>query len=115
MTEADRKLTAGWGHAGKGGAVMPGRGRIVTRDYAPDEAPAQAEAALLGARTTDVFLNDDAYWRNIPETVWNFTIGGYQVLKKWLSYREQPLLGRALTPAECAMCATWHAASPHSA
>jgi hypothetical protein len=100
MTEADRTLTAGWGHAGKGGAVMPGRGRSVTRDYAPDEAPAQAEAALLGARTLDVFLNADASWRNIPETVWNFTIGGYQVLKKWLSYREQPLLGRALTPGE---------------
>ena len=100
MTEADRTLTAGWGHAGKGGAVMPGRGRIVTRDYAPAEAPAQAEAALLGARTNDVFLNEDAYWRNIPETVWSFTIGGYQVLKKWLSYREQPLLGRALTPVE---------------
>lgn len=29
-----------------------------------------------------------------------FTIGGYQVIKKWLSYREQPLLGRALTPGE---------------
>src|SRR5208283_1311176 len=100
MTEADRTLTAGWGHAGKGGAVMPGRGRIVMRDYAPDEAPTQAEAALLGARTLDVFLNEAAYWRNIPETVWSFTIGGYQVLKKWLSYREQPLLGRALAPGD---------------
>jgi Type ISP C-terminal specificity domain len=38
--------------------------------------------------------------RNVPDEVWNFTIGGYQVLKKWLSYRESPLLGRALTPAE---------------
>jgi hypothetical protein len=100
MTEADRMLTAGWGHAGKGGAVMPGRGRVVARDYGPSEAPTQAEAALLGARTNDVFLNEDAYWRNIPETVWNFTIGGYQVLKKFLSYREQPLLGRALTSVE---------------
>ena len=100
MTEADRLLTAGWGHAGKGGAVMPGRGRIVARDYAPAEAAAQTEAALLGARTNDVFLNEDAYWRNIPETVWSFTIGGYQVLKKFLSYREQPLLGRALTTVE---------------
>jgi hypothetical protein len=100
MTEADRMLSAGWGHAGKGGAVMPGRGRIVTRDYAPDEAPTQAEAASLGAHTNDVFLNDDAYWRNIPETVWSFTIGGYQVLKKFLSYRERPLLGRALTLVE---------------
>ncbi len=100
MTEADRTLTVGWGHAGKGGAVMPGRGRIITRDYAPGEASSEAEAALLGARTNDVFLNDDAYWRNIPETVWSFTIGGYQVLKKFLSYREQPLLGRALTTVE---------------
>ena len=100
MTEANRTLTAGWGHAGKGGAVMPGRGRSVTRDYAPGEAPVQTEAALLGARTLDVFLNEDACWRNIPEKVWNFTIGGYQVLKKWLSYREQRLLGRALTPGE---------------
>ena len=100
MTEADRMITAGWGHAGRGGAVMPGRGRIVTRAYAPDEAPAQAEAASPGAHTNDVFLNQVAYWRNIPETVWSFTIGGYQVLKKFLSYREQPLLGRALTLVE---------------
>jgi hypothetical protein len=30
------------------------------------------------------------------------TIGGYQVIKKWLSYREKPLLGlgRGLTPEE---------------
>lgn len=80
--------------------MMPGRGRIVTRDYAPNEAPAQAQAALLGLCTNDAFLNDDAYWRNIPDAVWSFTIGGYQVLKKFLSYREHPLLGRPLTLVE---------------
>jgi hypothetical protein len=100
MTEADRALIAGWGHAGKDGAVMPGRGHIEARDYAADEAATLAEAALLGERTNDVFLNADAYWRNIPNSVWKFAIGGYQVLKKWLSYREKPLLGRALTPGE---------------
>ena len=41
-----------------------------------------------------------AYWRNIPDKVWNYYIGGYQVIKKWLSYREKPLLGRSLTPDE---------------
>ncbi len=51
MTDADRAPTAGWGHAGKGGAVMPGRGRVTPRDYAPDEAATAAHAALLGART----------------------------------------------------------------
>ncbi len=47
-----------------------------------------------------MFLNADAYWRNVPEEVWNFTIGGYQVIQKWLSYGERPLLLRALTPTE---------------
>jgi hypothetical protein len=36
----------------------------------------------------------------VPTKVWEYTIGGYQVMKKWLSYREQPLLGRPLTPDE---------------
>ena len=46
MTEADRMVTAGWGHAGKGGAVMPGRGRIVTRDYAPDRSARPGRSGL---------------------------------------------------------------------
>ncbi len=78
MSESDRELTAGWGHAGKDGAVMPGRGQHALREYGPDEAAAAAEAELLGARTYDIFLNADAFWRNIPDAVWNFTIGGYQ-------------------------------------
>jgi hypothetical protein len=36
----------------------------------------------------------------VPKRVWTYTIGGYQVIKKWLSYRERPLLGRDLTPEE---------------
>ena len=48
----------------------------------------------------DVFLNETACWRNIPKEVWDYTIGGYQVIKKWLSYRELELLGRPLTSDE---------------
>ena len=55
---------------------------------------------LLGQSTHDIFLNESACWRNVPEKVWDYTIGGYQVMKKWLSYREHALLGRALTPDE---------------
>jgi hypothetical protein len=29
-----------------------------------------------------------------------YTIGGYQIIKKWLNYREHDLLGHALTPDE---------------
>ena len=40
--------------------------------------------------------------RNVPRKVWEYTLGGYQVLKKWLSYREQALLGRSLSVDEVA-------------
>ena len=46
------------------------------------------------------FLNEVACWQNVPEKVWDYTIGSYQVIKKWLSYREFELLGRPLTPDE---------------
>ena len=32
--------------------------------------------------------------------MWAYTLGGYPVIKKWLSYREKELLGRALTVDE---------------
>ena len=83
MTGADFALTAGWGHLGAGGAVMPGQGRVTER-----------------GSVFDVHLNDTAFWRGIPAAVWRYRLGGYQVLKKWLSYRERPILGRNLTPEE---------------
>lgn len=56
--------------------------------------------AVLGDTTSDIYLNDAAYWRNVPARVWGYTLGGYQVIKKWLSYRENSLLNRALTTEE---------------
>ena len=58
------------------------------------------EAGSKSVKTYDVWLNDAAYWRNVPCAVWDYTIGGYQVIKKWLSYREQHVLGRVLTADE---------------
>jgi hypothetical protein len=48
----------------------------------------------------DVYLNDDVRWRGVPAAAWDFKIGGFQVLRKWLSYREQRALGRDITTAE---------------
>lgn len=45
-------------------------------------------------------MNKAAYWKNIHAHVWDYTLGGYQVVKKWLSYRKASLLGRSLSPAE---------------
>jgi hypothetical protein len=97
---ASLDVTADWGHAGKEGVTMPGKGKILTRPYRPAEEPQGPLRDLLGRSTHDVYLSDAAYWRNVPERVWDFTLGGYQVIKKWLSYREFALLGRALTPDE---------------
>src|ERR1039458_7783894 len=84
---------------------MPGKGKAVTRPYTPAELAAFAEsggdaAALLGPSTYDVYLNGKAFWSNIPSGVWEYTLGGYQVIKKWLSYREKALLGRGLSKEE---------------
>ena len=101
MTGDDFAITAGWGHFGSGQAVMPGKGRAIARDYTRDERTALSDALpTLGATTFDIYLNDRAYWRNIPAAIWDYKLGGYQVLKKWLSYREHKVLGRALSPEE---------------
>ena len=101
MTGDDFAVTAGWGHFGSGGAVMPGKGRAIERDCTPDERIALGDAIpTLGETTFDIYLNDRAYWRNIPAAIWDYKLGGYQVLKKWLSYREHKVLDRALLPEE---------------
>ena len=101
MTGDDFALTARWGHFGTGDAVMPGQGRAVERDYTAAERVALGDAIeILGDATIDVYLNDNARWSNVPAAVWNYKLGGYQVLKKWLSYRESKVLGRCLLPEE---------------
>lgn len=114
------KLTAGWGHKGQGSTVMPGRGLAPERPWTDAEREKLAALAttqsltpadaltLLGETCVDVHLNGDACWAAVPIHVWNYTLGGYQVLKKWLSYREftaeptSPLLHRPLPPEEAA-------------
>jgi hypothetical protein len=105
-------VTARWGITGRGGVTMPSTGKVVERDFTTDEYSALERGAeslgltrsgvceLLGATTYDVYLNDVAYWRNIPAGVWHYMLGGYQVIKKWLSYRERSFLGRDMTPDE---------------
>ena len=118
LSEQDLILTAGWGHVQTSRAgtmlVMPGTGLVEERDYTAAERAAIEEEAkalgmavdstlqLLGRRTFDVHLNADAMWSNVPTNVWNYTLGGYQVIKKWLSYREHSILDRALKPDEVA-------------
>lgn len=84
-TAGDLAVTAGWGYLIRNGTVtMPGQGQAVETDDG----------------SYDIYLNDVAYWQNVPAEVWDYTLGGYPVLKKWLSYREKDVLGRDLKPDE---------------
>jgi Type ISP C-terminal specificity domain/N-6 DNA Methylase len=48
-----------------------------------------------------LFLNDDVFLSGIPSDVWQYELGGYPVMKKWLGYRHVSRLGgRPLTLAE---------------
>lgn len=89
---SDYHVTAHWGYRGQGGVVMPATGRLLPGPPTP-ESP-------LGSETVDVALNDRAVWRGVPRAVWEYKLGGYPVLKKWLSYRERDVLGRPLKPEE---------------
>jgi hypothetical protein len=112
LVPAELAVIAGWGHGGGGRPVMPGQGRLTEHDaYTADEraeieavgeARGETAADLLAhlGPPVDVWLNDVAHWRTVPRAVWEFRIGGYQVIKKWLSYREADVLGRPLMPAE---------------
>lgn len=60
------------------GVVMPGSGEV--------------RSGTCGEGFVDVHLHATTRRKAVPEAVWNYTLGGYQVLKKWLSYREAALL-----------------------
>ncbi len=94
-------VTAGWGYMARG-ATMPGKGRAEVRPYTDAEIAALPGdyAERLGADTCDLYLNEAVCWRCVPAHVWGYTLGGYPVLKKWLSYREKKVLGRPLRREE---------------
>ena len=69
-------VTAGWGHYGRDGAVMPGQGRAVERPFTPEERAAMGDALpALGGATFDIRLNGEAFWRNVPAAVWHLQAG----------------------------------------
>jgi hypothetical protein len=98
LSREDFWVTAGWGYTAHHGATMPAGGEYEQRSLTPEEKTALPEGAAerLGGSTYDIYLNDSAYWQHVPERVWDYTLGGYPVIKKWLSYRDKDVLGRRL-------------------
>ena len=111
LTQQDTNLNvAKWGYM-NGSAVMPSRGRVETRAWDDDETRAinrifssmkidrDRGIRILG-NAADVYLNDENYWKGVPEAVYNFRCGNYQVIKKWLSYRDMKVIKREITGEE---------------
>ena len=47
------------------------------------------ETASSLAVTGKVFINETQYFENVPQTAWEFYIGGYQPAQKWLKDRKE--------------------------
>ena len=105
-------MRAGWGHKDSKGRVNPGKGHLKTPGvHDPlSEKRLKKEVPtlrLMSARIFELlgiasrhFLNETTCWRCVPSAVWEYYIGGYAVVKKWLSYRDENLFGRALKKEE---------------
>ena len=89
----------------EGVKVFPGSGLLSRREWTAAESGLwDGRARELFGEAVDVYLNGKlgagVYWSGVPAAAWDFRIGGYQVLKKWLSYREGSVLGRPLGDGE---------------
>ena len=75
MRLVDFTVAAGCGHSGANQAAMSGQGKI-----------------NRGGDMTGADMNDRAFWRFAQIEVWEYRLGGYQVLKVLFSYRQSKLL-----------------------
>ena len=106
------EVTTGWGSVQRkpngNRLVMPGAGSVTERTWSHEEQGALEQIGsqhdlnlhtvltLLGDGAVDVHINNTAGWLAVPARVLTYTLGGYPVLKKWLSYRETEVMGRPL-------------------
>ncbi len=54
----------------------------------PENEAKTSEIQNLKSEIGQVWINKTQYFENVPENAWNFHIGGYQVLQKWLKDRK---------------------------
>lgn len=62
--------------------------------------PATNRIPLGFERVGEIILDAITRWKGAPEKVWNYTLGGYHIVKKCPRYREQSLLHGPLTGKE---------------
>lgn len=101
----------GWASVQRGHVVMPATGQVSVAPEAswpPESLDALAArwslkaddvASLLGSPVR-VHLNSRSWWDQVPRRAWELRIGGYSVLRKWLSYRDSAATGEPLSLAQ---------------
>lgn len=65
-----------------------GKGKWVPRPFEENEMPVPTAVESWGDRTGDLFISGQVHFGHVPEAVWQYQLGGYPVLKKWLGYRQ---------------------------
>jgi len=71
--------------------TSPALDKLITRF--PEGGDNVVEKVHHDAANERVYINKKQYFEGVPEGVWGFRVGGYQVLDKWLKDRK----GRALS------------------
>ncbi|HZC24731.1 MAG TPA: type ISP restriction/modification enzyme, partial [Candidatus Binatia bacterium] len=61
-----------------------GTGRWVERAF--DDSEAQREQ--WGETTGNLYLSKSVFLKHVPKAIWQYELGGYPVIKKWLGYRQ---------------------------
>lgn len=67
-----------------------GEGNVEKISFVADTSGSGGDAPNT---TGSVHINQTQYFANVPETAWNFYIGGYQPAQKWLKDRKGRTLG----------------------
>jgi hypothetical protein len=84
---------AALGSNGKPGIAVGGGARTAT-----NQSGSFAAALQSASRLGNIYINPTRWFAGVPENVWNFHIGGYQVCEKWLKDRR----GRVLSEEDIA-------------
>lgn len=61
-------------------------------DIAQYKISGSDEVAKVEYKNNNVYINSTQCFENVPETAWNFFIGGYQPAQKWLKDRKKSTL-----------------------
>lgn len=70
----------------------PCLGQLMTRYPVPGDNRVERGYPRYTAEAQRVYISPKQYFEGIPPKVWEFHIGGYQVLDKWLNDRRGRLL-----------------------